>query len=1167
MIPTRFRRWSSFLAVISAVIPALVLIGWWRHIEILKSPVLEIPPTNPVTAVGLILTGVAFYFTFKHSSLRSFGKLISIIILLLGFIKLGSLIYPSWPNIDLLLFPHDLTNNSLNVGGNSMSVLTAINFMLMGAVLLLQERRTSYSHALAALIVISTLFSMLGHAFRIPEFYHLDVLYPMSIYTAISFLLFALAALFAQPDKGWMKEFSSKYEGGSLSRVLLPIAILVPIGLGYLRLWGHWKQLISTELGVALLVSGIVIAFVGVVAHNVKRLNYRDEQRRKILEQLEVVNSRSEANLQSILNATLDSFMLLNRNYEIIAFNESYRILIKRLIGKELTIGMKIFDLISPDRGEEILPMLDRVSRREVFQYQVSYTLSSGIVWLSTTITPALTREQEVTGYCFTIYDITSTKRAEHILRASEERFRALVESSIDMFSITDSNGKLKYVSPNVKKILGYESDEFMMLNTLDMIHPEDVDDVRSKVVAMQGSEGDRVSFSFRIRHQSGTWLSLEGTSVNLFETDGVRGRLSIYHDVTEKRNQDHTILQLNSSLFDFQNAIYRSSIVSRADRTGIITFVNDNFVAISGYSEKELIGQNHRIINSGYHPKSFWVDMWKTIASGKVWRADVKNRAKDGSYYWVDTFVMPFLDETGQVTEFLSIRNDITYRIESTRIIEKLSLVASKTSNAVTITDADGLVEWVNASFTEITGYALDDAKGRDMRFLQGPETEPSTVKRIAERLKEHRPVSEELINYTKTGKKIWMKLSITPVFSETGEVKNFISIHSDISELKEYENSITSIARELASLIENANVPIFGIDGAGRINEWNREAVSVLGFEKDQIIGANASTRILDASARLVFDKIVYEVMEGIPAGSLELPIITRDKRKLIMLMSGSPRRNTSGQVTGGIFVAQNITELTEYRLNLEHKVTERTRELHEALSKERELVDMKSRFISIASHEFRTPLSTISIAAGLVRKHFQKLSPQEIEDKLQSVQKQVEHMSYMLDDVLLIEKANAGKLTVQKKEINIHEFFTSLCQEVEKSRGSTHIIRVQENLLVQTLLTDEKILRSIFINLLTNAIKFSPDAKGVDVELTSTVEYTSVKVKDYGIGIPEEDIVNLFEPFFRGGNVSAIQGTGLGLSIIRKSLDLVKGSISVTSVVGKGTEFNVTLPTLHG
>lgn len=617
------------------------------------------------------------------------------------------------------------------------------------------------------------------------------------------------------------------------------------------------------------------------------------------------------------------------------------------------------------------------------------------------------------------------------------------------------------------------------------------------------------------------------------------------------------------SSLADFQNAIYKSSIVSRADKAGNITFVNENFVAISGYSSDELIGHNHRLINSGFHPRSFWINMWRTIASGKIWRADVRNQAKDGSFYWVDTFIMPFLNADGSVREFLSIRNDITERKRNEEEIKKLSLVASKTSNAVTITDAAGAVEWVNDSFVKITGYSFDEVKGKNMRMLQGPESDPVVVKRIRDRLSQGNSVSEELFNYARDGRKFWVKLDITPIFDADRSLRNFVSVHSDITRIKEYETSVSAIARELASLIENANVPIFGINGQGRITDWNKVAADIFGYQRHHAIGSMLKNRIFDKSWGDQFERVVLQVMGGASLANLECAVVTQGGKRLVLLMSASPRRDSDGAITGVIFVAQNITELIEYRQSLEEKVIERTRALHEALQKERELVEMKSRFISIASHEFRTPLSTISVATGLIRKHYAKLSPEDLDQKLANIQKQVEHMTVMLDDVLLIEKANAGKLDVQLREIGLEEFFSNLCTEVQRSRGNTHHIRVRKSLAFDRVNSDDKLWRSIFINLLTNAIKFSPGVALVDMSIHASDNHVKVCIKDYGIGIPSNDVRNLFEPFFRGGNVSTIQGTGLGLSIIRKSLDLLKGTITVESTPGQGTEFQVTIP----
>jgi len=139
----------------------------------------------------------------------------------------------------------------------------------------------------------------------------------------------------------------------------------------------------------------------------------------------------------------------------------------------------------------------------------------------------------------------------------------------------------------------------------------------------------------------------------------------SLEREVSQRRKAEEEVSRLNKSLSDFRNAIHLASIVSVADAEGRITFVNDNFVRISGYRREELLGNNHRIVNSRHHPPAFWKHMWETVGAGQTWRQEVKNRAKDGSYYWVDTFIIPFT-ENGRVIEYLSIRNDITTRKEA---------------------------------------------------------------------------------------------------------------------------------------------------------------------------------------------------------------------------------------------------------------------------------------------------------------------------------------------------------------------------------------------------------------------------------------------------------------------------------------------------------------------
>lgn len=505
----------------------------------------------------------------------------------------------------------------------------------------------------------------------------------------------------------------------------------------------------------------------------------------------------------------------------------------------------------------------------------------------------------------------------------------------------------------------------------------------------------------------------------------------------------------------------------------------------------------------------------------------------------------------------------DITESIESMNEIRKLSLVASSTDNVVVIMDRSGGIEWTNQSFFNMTGYTQQEVAGKILwDVLAGPETDPVTVERINTKLKNKERVSEEIVNYSKSGKKFWMRVVANPVFDESGNLQQYILVQSDISNQKEFELSITSIARELANLIETANVPILGVDRNGYINEWNKAAQKTTGFTRTDVLGKKVLTLFTEDHTSS-FHHMVNSVMHGNFVSNFELPILTKDGERRTFLFNASPRKNPYLEIIGIIFVAQDITELTEYRTSLEVLVANRTKELNEALLKEKELVDIKGKFVSIASHEFRTPLSTISLAAGYLKRYAGRISPDTFNEKIGSIEKQVEHMKHLLDDILTIGKGDAGKIQVQLTTIQLEEFLHQLKTEVEYSTGETHIIRLSKSDNLPQIQSDEKLLRNILTNLLTNAIKFSPGSKYVDLDVFEEGSFLHATVKDYGIGIPEEDRKRLFEPFHRGSNVNTIQGTGLGLSIVKKAVELLGGKLELSTTIGAGTTFRVKLP----
>ena len=267
----------------------------------------------------------------------------------------------------------------------------------------------------------------------------------------------------------------------------------------------------------------------------------------------------------------------------------------------------------------------------------------------------------------------------------------------------------------------------------------------------------------------------------------------------------------------------------------------------------------------------------------------------------------------------------------------------------------------------------------------------------------------------------------------------------------------------------------------------------------------------------------------------------------------------------------------ELKVLNETLEKKVNERTLvlkealhdleasrdELTNALEKEKELNEMKSRFISMASHEFRTPLSTVLSSVSLIGKYEQTEDQDKREKHITRIKGAVQSLTEILNDFLSIGKLEEGKVIAHPVQMNLREVIEEMAAEMQAlAKSGQHIQTSIEG--EDGLILDKQLLRNILINLLANAIKFSPENKSIYLSAKHTNGQLEILVRDEGVGIPEEDQKHLFERFFRGKNVSNIQGTGLGLNIVLKYLELLEGQITFKSELEKGTTFVVTLPT---
>ena len=235
----------------------------------------------------------------------------------------------------------------------------------------------------------------------------------------------------------------------------------------------------------------------------------------------------------------------------------------------------------------------------------------------------------------------------------------------------------------------------------------------------------------------------------------------------------------------------------------------------------------------------------------------------------------------------------------------------------------------------------------------------------------------------------------------------------------------------------------------------------------------------------------------------------------------------------------------------------------EVRKSLSKEQELNQLKSYFVSMVSHEFRNPLTTILGFAELIRDFDQQLTSEKRQAYLRQIQESARRMTALLNDVLSIGQAEAGKLEVNPEPLDVEEFCGHLVEELKLGNSVQHIIAFSRPSQLTKACMDKNLLRQILTNLLSNAIKYSPEGSAVTFDLICQDEKAIFDIKDEGIGISPEDQQRLFESFQRGSNVGKISGTGLGLTIVKKAVDLHGGQIAVKSEVGVGTTFSVAIP----
>lgn len=404
-----------------------------------------------------------------------------------------------------------------------------------------------------------------------------------------------------------------------------------------------------------------------------------------------------------------------------------------------------------------------------------------------------------------------------------------------------------------------------------------------------------------------------------------------------------------------------------------------------------------------------------------------------------------------------------------------------------------------------------------------------------------------------TKSGQVKWLWEKGCALFNDHSEVLGLEGFISDITERKQAEDNLRKSQTMLKLVIDNIPQSIFWKDKNLVYLGCNHNFAKTLGMNSPEEIvgktdyelsGRQEQADFYSDRARRVMETNTpeYRIVESLAQADGQL--VWRETNKI-------PLHDLEANVVGILSTFEDITE----RKRAEE-------DIRKALEKEKELNELKSRFVTMTSHEFRTPLSTILSSAEIIQKYGHKLREEQKLQQLQQIQFAVKNMTQLLNDVLIIGKTEAGKLEFQPIPLNLTQFCRALVEEIQIGTNAHTIIFGCEKESTKACM-DEKLLRQILGNLLSNAIKYSSQGGDVLFDLVCTSEAAIFHIQDQGIGIPTTDQAQLFETFHRASNVGTISGTGLGLAIVKKSVDLHGGKIAFTSKVGVGTTFTITIP----
>lgn len=502
------------------------------------------------------------------------------------------------------------------------------------------------------------------------------------------------------------------------------------------------------------------------------------------LESQEKLLRESEKNMRALLNNSLQISMLIDKNYRIIAFNKLANEMTRNTIGKDLKHEAIVMEYFPPTELEDFQRNFSKAlqgeevsGERHVFSHQQQREL-----WYRYQYSPVESDSNQVMVVSLSMLDITSERHAQKKQLHNESMITAVFDTTDIGISIADAQGRFVNVNPGLCQMLGYEAHELIGQHFTIVIPPEYRKEANERHRFCL--EGNKVSGEFKMLHRNGTVIDTFKNKSYITDADDKHFVLTLVRDVTESKKYRNLLEQTqeNSGVGGWEYDVITHHYIWTEEIYHI-------FGAVPTFAPTRESWLNYFESEAKTHLAKVLDD---AIEKGEPFDIELQTIPIQGNRKWVRFTCRPTRLHQ-KTTRLFGTIQDISYAKHMEQQVQQLSLVASKVGAAVIITDAQGITEWANESFTRITGYTLEEVRGKKPgQLLQGPKTNPATIERIREALQKGVPFQEEILNYSKDKKEYWLNLDITPIRNKKGEITNFIGIQQDITARKQQEEQM---------------------------------------------------------------------------------------------------------------------------------------------------------------------------------------------------------------------------------------------------------------------------------------------------------------------------------------------------------------------------------------